>query len=63
MTVHTNHGKWSDPGVPHKGWSCVGIEDLGEPSQTCEMCESIDIRCAHVMSHPDYPGELAVGCV
>jgi hypothetical protein len=24
-------GKWREPGVPHKGWACSHIEDLGEP--------------------------------
>lgn len=27
-------GKWSKAGVPHKGWHCVDIEDLGEPAAT-----------------------------
>lgn len=61
--THTNHGKWSEAGVPHRGWECVSVEDLGEPTQTCEMCESADIRYAHVMQHPDYSEMLAVGCV
>ena len=37
-------GKWSQAGVPHKGWIWVDIEDLGEPSATCEMCETQEIR-------------------
>ncbi len=28
-TGHTSHGKWSRPGVPHRGWTCTGVEDLG----------------------------------
>lgn len=32
-------GEWAQCGVPHKGWTCVDIEDLGEPSAVCEMCE------------------------
>lgn len=60
---HTVRGKWSEVSVPHKGWSCTGIDDLGEPSQTCEMCESVEIRYVHYMEHPDYPSQLAVGCV
>jgi hypothetical protein len=32
-------GKWALPGVPHKGWTCASIDDLGEPSHVCEMCE------------------------
>lgn len=60
---HTHRGKWSEPDVPKKGWSCVDIDDLGEPSQVCEMCETQDIRYVHVMEHPNYPQLLQVGCV
>lgn len=60
---HTMRGKWSQSGVPHRGWSCVGIEDLGEPVELCEMCESMDIRYVHSMQHPDYKGILGVGCI
>lgn len=61
--MHTNNGKWSQPNVPHRGWTCVNIDDLGEPSKTCEMCENIEIRYVHYMEHPDYPEILGVGCV
>lgn len=57
------YGKWSDPGVPHKGWRCVKIQDRGEPSHTCEMCETTSVRYVHTMEHDDYPTELYVGCV
>lgn len=60
---HTNRGKWSQSGVPHKGWSCTGVEDLGEPSVVCEMCESVEIRYVHYMEHPDFGEALGVGCV
>jgi hypothetical protein len=59
----TGTGKWAEPGVPHRGWECVHIEDLGEPSATCEMCQVMTIRFVHTMSHPDYGDELRVGCV
>jgi hypothetical protein len=55
-------GKWSDPGVPHRGWDCVTVEELDELA-TCEMCESVKIRYSHRMRHPDYDTELIVGCV
>jgi hypothetical protein len=58
----TDFGKWSQQGVPHKGWQCTHIEDLGEPIQTCEMCERQTIRYVHFMSHPNYPMELECGC-
>jgi hypothetical protein len=56
-------GKWSQPGVPHKGWICIDIEDLREPSTTCEMCETQEIRYVHHMQHPRYPDVLGCGCV
>jgi hypothetical protein len=57
------HGKWSLLGVPHKGWTCVDIEDLGEPSAICEMCEKQSIRYVHYLKHPDYKDTLRVGCI
>jgi hypothetical protein len=57
------HGKWSQKGVPHKGWTCVGVEDIEHPDAICEMCETQAIRYVHSMTHPDYAGELGVGCV
>ncbi len=56
-------GKWSDPGVPHKGWTCVDIVDLGAPIETCEMCETMQIRYVHYMRHPEYPTDLGCGCI
>lgn len=56
-------GKWGQPGVPKRGWVCQGIEDLGEPLETCGMCETMTIRYVHLMVHDDYPEELACGCI
>ncbi len=56
-------GKWAEAGVPHKGWTCVGVHDLEQERQTCEMCEGQVIRYVHAMEHPEYPGTLSVGCV
>jgi hypothetical protein len=47
--------------MPHTGWTCVSIEDLGEPSETCEMCEHAEIRFVHVMSNPRWPQMLRCG--
>ena len=58
-----NHGKWSMPDVPHRGWDCVGLEDLGDLIGTCEMCETQSIRYVHHMEHPAYPHVLSVGRV
>ena len=56
-------GKWREASVPHKGWTCAGIGDRGDSSSVCEMCERQAIRYVHCMRHPDYAGELGVGCV
>jgi hypothetical protein len=54
-------GKWSRSDVPHSDWVWAGVEDLGEPSQICEMCEFQHIRYVHRMRHSDYAFELRVG--
>ncbi|EIM26692.1 hypothetical protein [Microvirga lotononidis] len=54
-------GKWSQAGVPHKGWTCIGIEDLEDNKVSCEMCEAREVRDAHYMCHPDYPETLLCG--
>jgi hypothetical protein len=56
-------GKWSKPGVPHKGWICINIEDRGEADDVCEMCEAQAIRYVHYMQHQDYPEVLGAGCI
>jgi len=61
--VAAGRGKWSQPGVPHRGWRCVDIEDLGSPERTCEICESQVIRYVHHMEHPAYSDVLEAGCV
>jgi hypothetical protein len=60
----THYGKWSDPGIPHRGWTSVDVEDLG-PSEmaVCEMCEEQRIRSVHTMEHSDHPVVLRVGCI
>jgi len=55
-------GKWSDPGVPHKGWTCVDFEDLEDLSGICGMCESQEIRYVHYMQHPRLQGLIGAGC-
>lgn len=59
----TATGKWTQPGVPHKGWRCVDIEELEEQDHLCEMCEARLVRFVHVMEHDDYDDVLRVGCV
>lgn len=53
---------WKQEDVPHAGWRCAGVEDLGAPVGICQMCGYQIIRYAHRMEHPQYHG-LSVGCV
>lgn len=53
---------WKLDDVPHAGWNCVGIDDLGAPVGICELCGYQIIRYAHHMEHPKYQS-LVCGCV
>ncbi len=53
---------WKHEEVPHSGWVCAGVEDLGAPAGICEMCGYQIIRYAHHMEHPRYQS-LVCGCV
>ena len=63
--------EWNKPGVPHKGWHCIDVEDIAEDAdptdeieyEQCEMCGHEKLRFVHIMEHPEYPGTLRVGCV
>ena len=59
--------RWDLPGVPHKGWTLVGFEDIKEEDpdadyETCEMCGNERIRFVHILSHQDYNSVMRVGC-
>ncbi len=54
---------WKRPDVPHEGWSCVGVIDLGAPVGICRMCGYQIIRYVHIMEHPAYPRKIGAGCV
>lgn len=61
-------GKWSESGVPHKGWVCVGefdtFEERGEGEfEICEMCERTQVRFVHIMESERYPEQLLCGCI
>lgn len=55
--------RWDQKGVPHKGWHCVGMEDLGRADGNCEMCGREEIRYVHYMEHPEYDGTISAGCI
>lgn len=52
---------WKRDDVPHSGWICTGITDLGAPVGICEMCGHQIIRYAHHMIHPQYR-PIVAGC-
>ena len=58
-----DRGKWSQQGVPHRGWEFQSLEDLGDLVGTCGMCETQSIRYVHYMEHPDYGDVLGVSSV
>ncbi|WP_188400438.1 hypothetical protein [Sporomusa sp. GT1] len=65
---------WDKSGIPHKGWTCIFMEDLGadledldaderkDYYENCEMCNHEGIRYVHIMEHPEFDGQLRVGC-
>lgn len=56
-------GLWDQAGVPHKGWTCIAIEDVEREYESCEMCGNEKIRYVHTMTHPSHADELRVGCI
>lgn len=51
---------WNKPGIPHAGWTHVGVQRLEEANGVCEMCDQPHIRFMHEVSHPKHPN-LQVG--
>ena len=54
---------WKRRDVPHSGWTCEGIVDLGGPYGVCRMCGYQIIRYVHIMKHPNYWRRIGAGCV
>lgn len=68
IAITRGRGKWSQSGVPHKGWVCVGeydtFDELGEGElELCEMCETTQIRFVHLMKNERYHEQLKCGCI
>ncbi len=34
----TTSGEGGKAGIPHKGWTCVSVDDPGVPDAVCKMC-------------------------
>lgn len=54
---------WKRDDVPHSGWTCIDVTDLGGPFGVCQMCGYQVIRYVHTMKHPDFPAILGCGCI
>lgn len=54
---------WKRDDVPHEGWECTGVIDLGKPVGVCRMCGYQIIRYVHIMKHPNYPRTIGAGCI
>ena len=54
---------WKRDDVPHEGWHCVGVIDLGSPTGICRMCGYQIIRYVHIMEHPSFPRKIGAGCI
>ncbi len=63
MSESIEKGLWKDPKIPKSGWKCVGVEDLGEPSLICEMCQSANVRFVQLLQHDEISGLVKAGCV
>jgi hypothetical protein len=50
-------GLWHSPYIPQRGWTCVGLEDVGhDGALICEMCcRGRRLRFVHRMAHPAWP--------
>lgn len=54
-------------GYPHKGWTEVGVTDMGEDGdddrKTCAACGKESIRYVHHLHHAEAGLNLDVGCI
>ena len=54
---------WNQQGVPHRGWKCIDVVDLGSGnSESCEMCGNENVRFLHYMEHPEH-AVIVAGCI
>ena len=56
------HCRWDQPGIPHRGWTYIDVEDVFPVLEECEMCGYPELRYVHILRHPEY-GTIRVGCV
>ncbi len=57
------HKRLRELNAPLENWRCVGVVDGETADFICELCDCCKVRFIHVMVHPDYDGEIQVGCI
>lgn len=63
--------QWDKPGIPHKGWELIDVEDIREAGQSeydthyeqCMICGNEKIRYVHILEHPEIEQQYRVGCI
>ncbi len=56
------HGKWSQSGVSHKGWSCISVDDLVAPDAVCVVArEPTGDVCIDDRKHSHQHQEAVIG--
>lgn len=59
----TNHGLYSTPNFPHKGWAYHSEAEDETGTTLCQACGTQAIRHIHVLAHPAWPDLIETGCV
>ena len=57
------HKRLRELGAPLENWNCREVVDGETADFICELCSCQKVRYIHVMEHPEYNGELNVGCI
>ena len=57
------HKRLRELGAPLENWNCREVVDGETADFICELCSCQKVRYIPVMEHPEYNGELNVGCI
>lgn len=57
------HKRLNELNAPLEHWKCRQVIDGETAEFKCELCDCKKVRYIHVMVHPDYDGEINVGCI
>lgn len=57
------HKRLRELNAPLEKWKCLDVVDGETDDFVCELCDCRKVRYIHVMVHPEYDGEIQVGCI